>query len=86
MHYRSQFTVAERAENESAVNFVDRLRNLLKRGYLETDFKGLEPLMANQIRRGLKLAKASEALILEPPSDSAAALKIAQKYEKLNFV
>ena len=79
MIYRSQFAVAERAGGESAVNFLDRLRDLLKRGYPDCDLKGLEPLLVNQFTRGLKLPKASEALILEPPSDSAVALKIAQK-------
>ena len=47
---------------------------MLKRGYPETDVEGLEPLFVNQFTRGLKLAKASEALILEPPFASVAAL------------
>ena len=86
MLYRSQFIVAERAERESAVNFLDRLRDLLKRGYPETDVKGLEPLLVNQFTRGLKVAKASEALIVEPPIDSVAALKVARKYENLKLI
>ena len=35
---------------------------------------------------GLRLPKASEALMLEPPMDSAAALITAQKYENLKLV
>ena len=86
MLFRSQFTVAERAEKESAVNFLDGLRDLLKRGYPETDVEGLEPLLLNQFTRGLKLAKASEALILEPPIDSVPALKVARKCENLKLI
>ena len=85
MLYRTQFAVAERGQTESAVNFLDRLRDLLKRGYPDSDIKALEPLLVNQFTRGLKLPKASEALILEPPSESAAALKTAQKYENLKL-
>ena len=36
--------------------------------------------------RGLKYPKASEALILKPPTDSAVALKSTQIYENLKLV
>ena len=62
------------------------MRNLLKRRFPQSELKALEPLLVNQFTRGLKLAKRSEALILEPPTDSAAALKTAQKYENLRIV
>ena len=52
---------------------------MLKRGYPENDVNGLEPLLVNQFVSGLKLPKASAALILEPPKDPRTALKIAQK-------
>ena len=86
MLYRTQFAVAERGQSESAVNFLDWMRDLLKRGYPDSDIKALEPLLVNQFTRGLKLPKASEALILEPPTDSSAAFKTAQKYENLKLV
>ena len=70
---RTQFVVADRGQTESVVNFLDRLRDLLKRAYTDSDIKALEPLLVNQFTPGLKLPKASEALILEPPTDSAAA-------------
>ena len=40
---RTQFAVAERGQSESAVNFLDRLLDLLKRGYHDSDLKALEP-------------------------------------------
>ena len=86
MLYRTQFAVAERGQSESAVNFLDWMRDLLKRGYPDSDIKALEPLLVNQFTRGLKLPKASEALILETPTDSSAAFKTAQKYENLKLV
>ena len=72
--YRTQFALTERGQSESAVNLLDRRRDLVKRGYPDSDIKALEPLLVNQITRGLKLPMGTEALILEPPSDSAAAL------------
>ena len=78
MIYHSQFAVAQRAGGESVVNFLDRLRDLFKRGYPDCDIKRLEPLLVKQFTRGLKLPKASEAVILERPIVSVAALKIGQ--------
>ena len=69
MLYRTQFAMGERGQTESAVNFLDRLRDLLKRGYPDSDIKALEPLLVNQFTRGLNLPKESEARILEPPTD-----------------
>ena len=43
-------------------------------------------LLVNQFTRGLKLTKCSEALILEPPPDSVAARKTAEKYASLKLV
>ena len=51
MIYRSQFAVAERGQTESAVNFLERLRDLLKHGYPESDLQGLEPRLVNQFSR-----------------------------------
>ena len=86
MIYRSQFAVAERTGGQSAVNFLDRFRDPLKRGYPDCDGKGLEPQLVNQFTRGLKLPKATEALTLEPTPDSGAALNTTQKNKNLKLV
>ena len=44
---RSLFAVFGRAENESTVNFQDRLRHLFKRGYPDSDMNELEPPLLN---------------------------------------
>ena len=48
---RSQCSVAERADKESAVNSPESLRGLLKPGYQDSGVKGLEPVLVNQFSR-----------------------------------
>ena len=48
---RSQFAVAEHGQTDSAGNFHDRLRDLLKPGYPDSDVKVLEPIIVNQFSR-----------------------------------
>ena len=86
MIYRSQFAVAERGQTESAMKFLESLRDRLKGAFPDYELKGLEPLLVNQFTRRLKLHKGCDSLILEPPSDSVPTLNTAQKYENLKLV
>lgn len=61
----------------------DLLKNILQNYYCNCNQKGLQPVLLNKFPNGLNFAKATEALILYPPHNPFAFLKIAQNHEGL---
>ena len=64
---RNKFSSAQRNLEESCSNYADRIRDLLARAYPGSDFRTLEQILVNQFMKGLKLPRATEALMLDLP-------------------